>query len=99
MVDWIPDAKVRIEPKEGELVRDFVLRVYAERQILISSPGQLRKFKCFHEVAANPYDEEVERWIFENADEGSYFYTTENIWFFNDDGVAAMFKLLHGKDG
>lgn len=95
----------KIEPNEGELVRDYCMRVMIETQRWSTSlnASYLRECGHFHEVTtADSHNEEIEEWLFEFAREGSYYCTNlfgagGAVWFFNDTETAAMFKLAFGK--
>jgi hypothetical protein len=92
----------KISPLEGELVRDYCMRVMVETRKLTIPSNFIRDNGNFYEVTTrSSHSDEIEEWIFENGRDGAYYCT--NIfgdgpctWFFNDAHTAAMFKLAYG---
>jgi hypothetical protein len=97
----LKDIGPSIKPHEGEMVRDYFTRVMVEMKSMNVCTAYLRQCECFYEVKTDTgHTEEMEEWVFENAQDGAYYCT--NIfggpcsWFFNDKETAAIFKLAYG---
>lgn len=96
------DTMPKISPLEGELVRDYCMRVIAETHRMGVPAEYIRENTSFYEVFTNSlHTDEMEEWVFENGQDGAYYCT--NIfgtgpcyWYFNDQHTAAMFKLAYG---
>jgi hypothetical protein len=92
----------RLLPEPDEPVSKFVRRRFRDSRVLFMSAASLRTYGLFFEVQAEQHTDEMEEWCYLNAGEDMYYYTfgdvNPNIWFFNDESIAALFKLAYGKN-